>query len=125
MLMSVCTRLVCIVVTVATQRVATSVVVFQNGVELTVRQVMSHEGAFLFMNDFFKCANTTNIYIRFATKIYQQIEIIGIHMGINCNLLLQGYCFVTKETLCCPFLIKIRPILLNYLIQRLDSWMTY
>ena len=53
MLMSVCTCLVCIVVTVATQRVATSVVVFRNGVELTVRQVMSQEGAFLFMNDFF------------------------------------------------------------------------
>ena len=44
--MNVCTRLVCIAVTVATQRVPTNVVVFQNGVELTARQVLCQEGFF-------------------------------------------------------------------------------
>ena len=65
--------------------------------------------------------------MRFGTKLYQQIN--GISMGANRGrsptLYCRSICFITEETLCCPFLKQIRPILSKHSIQRLDTWTTF
>ena len=56
-----------------------------------------------------------DIFIRFGSKLYQQI--VGIQIGTNCASLVADmfYCFAIRVISCCLFLILIKLVLLKLL----------
>ena len=54
-----------------------------------------------------------NIFSWFASKLYKQM--MGIPMSTNCVSFLHiCFCFVVKETVCCPVLMKIKLMFLKH-----------
>ena len=65
-----------------------------------------------------------NIFIRFVSKLYRQI--VGILMGTNCApFIADFFCFVLREALSFLCLTIIKLILLKFLTQPPDIYMTY